>query len=147
MNLSLIRTTKNEHATLGKLLIDGVFECYTLEDKDREVSGIPVAQWKVQNQTCIPRGTYEVTIDFSTRFKRVMPHILDVPGFDGIRIHWGNTDVDTDGCVLLGQTIGGPDFIGSSRAAFDTFFPKLQAGMEEGSVYITISDDTSDQRA
>jgi hypothetical protein len=142
-HLTLQRNKLSDKSTLGSLSIGDVFECFTLEDKVREVPGHPVSSWKIPNQTAIPAGTYQVIIDMSARFKRLMPHILDVPGFDGIRIHWGNTDVDTDGCILLGKTIGGPDFIGESRVAFDAFFSKLQAALEQGDVYITIENTVS----
>ena len=106
----------------------------------REVPGQPVSSWKVQNQTAIPVGRYRVIVDKSARFGRQMPHILNVPGFDGIRIHSGNTDADTDGCLLLGQDWdkSQPDFVGNSRAAFGTFFPKLLAGIEVGDAWITV---------
>jgi hypothetical protein len=70
-----------------------------------------------------------VAIDFSQRFGREMPHILNVEGFDGIRIHSGNTSADTEGCILLGQARNGSDEVINSRAAYDAFFPKLQAAI------------------
>lgn len=129
--MELVRTSLNPSSTLGKLSINGVFECYTLEDTMREVPGTPVSSWKVYGDTAIPVGTYEVIIDFSAHFGRMMPHITGVSGFDGIRMHSGNTDRDTLGCILLGQTIGGPDLIGNSRIAFDKFFGKLQAALAD----------------
>jgi len=92
---------------------------------------------KVQDKTAIPAGTYSVIIDVSTRFKRLMPHILNVPGFDGIRIHNGNTDSDTDGCILLGfsQNV---DFIGRSKEAFGQFFTVLQVALKSGTVSLEI---------
>jgi hypothetical protein len=71
-------------------------------------------------------GSYEVVIDDSSRFKSLMPHILNVPNFEGIRIHSGNTDKDTEGCILLGTTWAGGDFIGNSRVAFANFFTQLR---------------------
>jgi hypothetical protein len=84
-------------------------------------------------------GTYNVVIDFSQRFEREMPHVLNVEGFDGIRIHSGNTSADTEGCILLGQTRNGSDEVINSRAAYNAFFPKLQAAINSGErVSITI---------
>jgi hypothetical protein len=75
----------------------------------------------------------------SQRFGKEMPHILNVEGFDGIRIHSGNTSADTEGCILLGQARNGPDEVINSRAAFNAFFPKLQAAISNGErVNITI---------
>ena len=96
--------------------------CNTLEDVDRRLEN---GGEKVYGQTCIPRGTYDVVIDYSSRFKKRMPHILNVPQFDGIRIHPGNTDRDTEGCILVGVTRG-DDFIGDSRLAYN----ELMAAME-----------------
>lgn len=96
MQLKLIRKWFTQHSTIGELYAGDVFLCYTLEDTVRP-EGV-----KVYGQTAIPAGTYKLIIDLSTRFKRFMPHILNVPGFSGIRMHKGNTDVDTLGCVLVG---------------------------------------------
>ena len=131
MQLKVTRNPSKDGATIGSFLIDGGFQYYSLEDVVREVAGQPVSQWKVQNQTAIPRGTYEVIIDFSTRFQRDMPHVLNVPGFTGIRIHSGNTDADTDGCILLGTTRTDNEVL-NSRVAFDDFFPKLKAALGAG---------------
>ena len=107
-------------ATLGELFLDGVFECYTCEDIVR-----PLGQ-KVPGQTAIPTGTYRVVTDWSPRFQKNMLHVLDVPGFDGIRIHPGNTALDTDGCILVGQTVDVVNAsIGASRIAYEQLFRKL----------------------
>ena len=119
---------KDTH-TVGKMYVDGIYECYTLEDAVR--NGI-----KVLGKTAIPIGTYKLIIDASTRFKQDMPHILDVPDFTGVRIHAGNTSADTDGCILLGTTWAGKDFIGNSKIAYKKFFNKLK---ENKTVSITIS--------
>ena len=108
--------------TIGKLYIDGKYECYTLEDAVRNN--------KIQDVTAIPTGEYKLVIDASTRFKRDMPHILNVPNFTGVRIHSGNTSKDTEGCILLGTTWSGGDFISQSKTAFDKFFTKLKAAKE-----------------
>jgi hypothetical protein len=105
--------------TVGKMYVDGLYECYTLEDVVRNGT-------KVIGKTAIPTGEYKVIIDASTRFKQDMPHILDVPDFTGVRIHAGNTSADTEGCILLGTTWTGGDFIGNSKLAYNKFFKKLQ---------------------
>ena len=136
MELRVNRFKKTEKSTLGRLFVDGAEECYTLEDV-RRPDGV-----KVQDATCIPPGTYNVIIDASLRFKRDMPHVLDVPGFTGIRIHSGNTDADTDGCILLGSAIENDDFISGSHDAFNAFFPKLQAALASGdTVSLVIHED------
>ncbi len=120
VKLLLQRKWSVKDATLGELFIDTVFECYTLEDVTR-AAGV-----KVQDQTAIPTGIYRVVVDWSPRFLKNMFHILDVPGFEGIRIHSGNTAEDTDGCILVGQTVdlaGGT--IGASRIAYEQLFRKL----------------------
>ena len=119
---------KDTH-TVGKMYVDGIYECYTLEDAVRNGT-------KIIGKTAIPIGTYKVIIDASTRFKQDMPHILDVPDFTGVRIHAGNTSADTDGCILLGSTWAGKDFIGNSKIAYKKFFDKLK---QNKTVSITIS--------
>jgi hypothetical protein len=138
MDIQVRRTTFTNLSTVGEMWIDGQFECYTLEDCTRQVLGQPVAAWKIANSTAIPIGQYTVTIDQSARFGQLMPHVLNVPGFEGVRIHWGNTDKDTEGCILVGQEKT-TDFIGHSRAAFAEFFPKLQAAMSDGGATITVT--------
>lgn len=129
MKLKLIRKVFTDVSTIGELLVvpeDGgmpLFQCYTLEDTVR-----PAGE-KVFGKTAIPAGTYIVTIDHSVHFNRSLPHILDVPNFEGVRIHSGNRPEDTEGCVLVGLRIpkARPDCIEMSRAAFDPLFQKMQA--------------------
>lgn len=136
MNLTLQRELSTVKSTPGKLFLNGVFESFTLEDVVRERryddgSLIEVSSWKVPNETAIPSGRYPVVIDYSTRFKRQMPHIMGVPGFEGVRIHWGNWSVNTEGCVLLGRVRNSFDEILQSRLAFDVFFTKLSGSNEQ----------------
>ena len=132
MNLTLIRQIFTEQSTIGSLSIDGVFECFTLEDTVR-APGI-----KIPGRTAIPYGNYEVIIDYSQRFARTMPHILNVPMFAGIRIHSGNTASDTEGCILLGASKG-KDSIYESKSAFAKFYPKLEEALRRGEVRIEIT--------
>lgn len=128
MRLTLVRDTPGDRCTHGKLYVDNVFECYTLEDKDRFLEN---GGEKIYGQTAIPRGLYQVVIDQSQRFRRFLPRLLDVPQFEGIRIHSGNTDADTQGCILVG-TVRGDQRVLNSRAAFDKLFTKLQKSFDDG---------------
>lgn len=138
----LITLTRNHHGdtyAVGELSIDGKRICYTLEDKVRERDGEPVARWKVPNRTAIPRGTYKVVVTHSPRFGRDLPLLLNVPGFSGIRIHPGNASVDTEGCILVGNSWAGGDFVGQSRAAFDTVNTAINRAHQRGEhIEITI---------
>ena len=121
MDIRLRRFEFGTNYTIGKLYVDDVYFCFTLEDKVRE-PGV-----KVDGKTAIPYGTYPVIIDHSTHFNMDLPHVLNVPGFEGIRIHTGNTDADTEGCILVGTTWAGKDFVGNSKFAFEPLFEKLKA--------------------
>jgi hypothetical protein len=105
MKLKLVREYFTPTETLGSLYIDDKFFCYTLEDKDRgllqsETLEQTVAK-KIKAVTAIPYGKYKVSVTMSNRFKRPMPLIHDVPGFEGIRLHGGNTHFSTEGCPLI----------------------------------------------
>ncbi len=131
MRLSLQRQPSENEATIGVLYLNGTFQCWVLEDQVREIPGVPVDQWKIPGKTAIPAGTYRVTVDFSNRFQRNMLHILDVPGFEGIRIHSGNTAADTDGCILVGNERVGSS-IGASRDALKELQPIVEAALAGG---------------
>jgi hypothetical protein len=129
MKLTLKRKTFTETSTIGELSIDGKFECFILEDKDRGLNqSLPseAKQLKVDAKTAIPKGTYEIAITFSNRFKQYLPLIMNVPAFDGIRIHSGNVAADTEGCLLPGQTMS-IDMVQQSKKAFSLLFAKLKA--------------------
>ena len=107
MKIQVKRIARRATYTIGRLFIDGEYFCDTLEDRDRDINkdgdiNDPGEQ-KVMHETCIPSGTYVVTITWSNRFKRFMPLVENVPGFEGIRIHSGNTDKNTSGCILVGN--------------------------------------------
>src|SRR5947199_4391909 len=122
MELTLQREPSTDESTPGTLSVNGVFECFTLEDVVREVPGLRVAAWKVASRTAIPVGAYDVTIDFSQRFGRDMPHILDVEGFDGMLGHSDNTSADTVGCILLGTARIGFAEVITSMSANESIF-------------------------
>lgn len=121
MIISIKRIYKSENSTIGEMTIDGKWECYTLEDKERDV--------KIKSETAIPKGTYKVIINQSNRFKKLLPLLLNVPNFEGVRIHPGNSNHDTEGCILVGRTKS-KDFIGQSRKAFESLFAKMKLAKE-----------------
>ena len=142
MNLLLEREPSGASCTIGNLQVDGDFQCYTLEDVVREVEGQPAESWKQYGKTAIPAGTYKVRITYSNRFKRDLPLLQAVPGFEGVRIHPGNTDADTEGCILPGMRIAPHgEAVEQSRAAFDRLFEKIDAAEKAGEeVWITITN-------
>lgn len=99
MKLELTRLYFKDSYTIGKLYIDGQYFCDTLEDKVRDLTH----EKKIPGQTAIPPGEYEIVVNISPRFRRKLPRLLNVPGFEGILIHRGNTSEDTAGCILIGE--------------------------------------------
>ena len=99
MNLVLKRIAKRDTYTVGQLYIDGRYWCDTLEDRVRDLS----KERKVAGETAIPAGTYDVVVNISPKFKRLLPRLLSVPHFEGVLIHRGNTAADSAGCILVGE--------------------------------------------
>ena len=97
MRIVIKRIFKGTEYTIGKMYVNGDYQCDTLEDTVR-----PNGE-KVYGKTAIPSGIYEVILTISPRFKKMLPLLLNVPGFQGIRIHPGNTAKDTEGCILVGE--------------------------------------------
>lgn len=122
MRLHLERLDLQPGWTIGRLLVDEHFECFTLEDAVRDGPKIP-------GQTAIPFGHYPIAITWSPRFRRDLPLLEYVRGFTGVRIHPGNVAADTDGCILVGVERG-PGALRRSREAFDALFPKLLAAQK-----------------
>lgn len=112
------------------LYIGNDFECYTLEDVVREVEGKPVKDWKIKGETAIPRGTYNVVLHMSPRFKKTLPMLENVPGFEYILIHQGNWAKNTEGCILVGSAKVSDVMIGGSKTAFDKLMPKIEAALK-----------------
>jgi len=133
MKLQVLRTQFGKDATNGLLFIDGVFECFTLEDQYQAV--------KVMHETCIPEGTYNIEFrktggfhsKYTERYKNAhygMLHIQDVPNFTYILIHSGNTDEHTSGCLIVGETqqdldISESGFIGHSAKAYQKMYRQV----------------------
>ncbi len=131
MKLRLVRAICSPTFTRGDLYVNGNYECKILEDADRHLENNPEA--KVHGQTCIPRGTYQIVIDYSNRFKRELPRLVDVPGFTGVRIHPGNTVEDTEGCLLPGYADPNDDSrVVMSRKAFDALFARMEQDYDAG---------------
>ena len=140
MKLTVVRTQFGTDATNGLLFIDGIFECYTLEDQYQAV--------KVMHETCIPEGTYDINFrktggfhaKYSERYKNAhygMLHIQDVPNFTYILIHTGNSDEHTSGCLIVGETqqdldISKDGFIGSSTVAYKKMYAKVAGQLLQG---------------
>ncbi len=138
MELVLNRRWRTDKTSIGELFIDGVFECFTLEDKTRAPD-----EPKVFGETAIPTGRYEVRITHSPKFGVDMPLLLDVPGFSGVRIHSGNKAEDTEGCILVGQHAAYDEVL-DSRLAYSALFPKLQAVLDKGEqVFITVKGEVA----
>lgn len=119
MKLILLRGLTKDLTTIGQLTDeDGTHIAYTLEDA--------ICSVKVYGESCIPEGDYEIKITYSPHFKRDLPLLIDVPNYEGVRIHPGNTKEDTEGCILVGTAVEG-DTITHSRDAFEKVFALLQA--------------------
>ena len=109
----LVREEFTDESTVGKLYFrlsdrdPWTWLCWTLEDVAREVPGEPVEAWKIPGETAIPYGTYRVIVNRSARFSAkaghdvLLPLLLGVPGFAGVRLHGGNRSGDTEGCILV----------------------------------------------
>jgi len=134
MNLELKVIFTGSEATIGELSVDGEYYCDTLEDIFRPE--------KVAGKTAIPRGTYKVILNHSPKFRRILPRLLDVPGFEGILIHKGNSAKDTAGCILVGYWDGeDANWISDSTKAFNKLYPVMKAAYDKGEeITITLKD-------
>lgn len=124
-------------ATIGELDLGSGRFCYTLEPEIREQPGVAVAAWKVPG-AAIPAGRYKLAVTHSQRFGRPLPVLLHVPGFSGVRIHPGNGPHDTEGCLLVGQAIGGTNTLLRSGLAFDELFKRLRYAVRVMDVWLDI---------
>lgn len=148
LDISLVRDVRHEKSTIGNLSVDGVFECYILEDKDRELDVTmkleQINKIKVHGETAIPYGRYKIVITRSNRFSLAagkdvyLPELLAVPGYAGVRIHTGNKPEHTEGCLLPG-TVKREDKVENSATAFLTLNEKINAAIKAGKeIWITI---------
>ncbi len=133
MNVRVIREPSVGGTTFGVVFIDGTFFGYSLEDEVREKPGQPIHSWKVDGQAAIPVGRYKLALTMSPKFGRVTPEVLNVTGFEGIRIHPGNAPADTEGCLLLGKQRNDVDgTILLSKVACDAFQALLAGALNRG---------------
>lgn len=141
----LNRIAKKTKYTIGKLFEGEAYFCDTLEDPVRELKDLnhdgdfnDSGEGKIHGQTAIPAGTYEIKMTYSERFQKLMPILLDVPGYSGIRIHSGNKPEHTEGCILLGKNkiVGG---LTDSRLWTNMFYDTIKGYFKSGyQVFITI---------
>lgn len=146
MKLYLERTDFTEESTIGSLYEEITihdckemkFLCYILEDKCRQEFGQPfTADMKVDGETAIPYGTYEITITYSPAFKRQLPLLNNVPLYSGIRIHAGNRSVNSRGCLLCGSTKD-KDFVGNSKVTLNKLMGILEERLKTEKVFLEI---------
>ena len=149
MELRLKRIARKETYTIGRLYVDGNYCCDTIEDRDRGLSqSLPVSvniAKKRKGMTAIPTGRYRVTLEVkSPRFSKFksyawcdgyLPRLINVPAFDGILIHAGNTAANTDGCLLVGEN----KVVGKVLNSMDTL-KRLYAILKtaKDNIYITV---------
>lgn len=145
MELKLIRKYFTKDSTVSDLYVNDILFCQILEDVDRALDSTTMSRdrisWlKIFGKTAIPYGRYEVILSYSERFKTYLPLLVNVPGYDGIRIHPGNYHTDTEGCLLPGiYNSKQPDFVGNSRDTFNKLFKILQDTEKKEKIFITIS--------
>lgn len=139
MRIELVRIAFKSTYTIGKLYVDGKYFSDVLEDVDRgldsSMSESEILKKKVKGQTAIPTGHYVINITYSPKYKRMMPLLLDVKGFSGIRIHSGNSSKDTEGCLIVGKNkkVG---MVLESRDTYQRLF-KIMEGQKEITIDIT----------
>lgn len=140
MKLELKRIALHDTYTIGKLYIDGVYFCDTIEDEVRDLNKNGVfdnGEFKVKGETAIPYGTYEVVWAYSPRFKRYTPRLLNVKSFTGVLIHGGNTARDTEGCIILGQNKVKGKVI-NSKEFVNKLYPIIKNACQKGKVIIEV---------
>lgn len=143
MKVELLRRWFTKTTTIGELLIDGKFVCYTLEDRFRAPP-----EKKVPHETCIPMGKYRLLWTHSPRFGRMMLLVDSVLNFSGIRIHGGNKAADTDGCILPGTSVSSDRLtVSQSKVALDKIealiVPVINSGED---VWMTVAEHPRAER-
>lgn len=128
MEIQVNRIARKDGYTIGRMSLNGVYFCDTLEDTDRSLNAAmsldEILSKKRKGITAIPTGKYDVILTFSPRFKRVLPLLLSVKGYEGVRVHAGNTNKDTEGCLLVGENKEKGKVL-NSRATLEKLMPIL----------------------
>ena len=140
MKLTLKRIALRSTYTIGRLYVDGNYFCDTLEDTVRDLNKngkFDNGEKKVYAKTAIPYGTYEIKWTYSPRFKKYTPQLMNVPSFEGIRIHAGNTSADTEGCLILGENKQVGKVL-NSRVTINKFYTIIKKACSKGKVTIEI---------
>lgn len=135
MRIRLERIARKEAYTIGRVYVNGEYLCDSLEDRDRGLADTmteaAIAAVKVKGRTAIPTGVYGVVMTWSPRFRKTLPLVCGVKGFEGIRVHSGNGPEDTEGCILLGRNrVAGR--VLDSRVACETFNAMVQQAILRG---------------
>jgi hypothetical protein len=142
MELTLTRTTKTNNSTIGELTDNVNFNCYTLEPVDRgllkTMSEEDILLKKVYGKTAIPAGRYRIFITFSDHFKKNLPMLAAVPGFQAVEIHTGNTAADTRACILIGYDKDTDTIMRSGIAFADLMLLLTKAEEDRERNFITI---------
>lgn len=143
MNLLLKRLIYTDHSTMGDIFIGEEFQTNSLEptcrNRDKNLDGKLSPEEKVKNLTAIPAGRYQIKMSWSNHFQRNMPHLLNVPLFADVMIHWGNYPKDTQGCICTGKQLPDiVDFISESQKAYNDLEKKIITGLKTEPVFISI---------
>lgn len=141
MEIRIERRYADSLRTISDLYVNNEFFCNILEDADRGLDSAmsleEISKKKVHGKTAIPTGKYEVVISYSNRFQKLLPLLSGVPGYSGIRIHPGNTEADTEGCLLPGTADGLK--VVNSRSTFSKLFGIIKSSLAKEKVYVTIT--------
>jgi hypothetical protein len=140
MEIKVVRSVFNPKSTLGKLYINGQFFAYTCEDADRHLNGN--CSKKIKNETAIDPKRYEMVLSFSNRFQKYLPLLLNVPCFEGIRIHGGNTAADSEGCILIGAEGDMKDRIWNCASKVAGLVTAMKAVEKKEKIFITIEKES-----
>lgn len=139
MELKVVRSVFNPKSTMGKMFLNGEFFAFTCEDTNRDINGD--VKKKVKNQTAIDPGRYEVVLSFSNHFQKFLPELKNVPCFEGIRIHGGNTSEDSEGCILIGAESDMVSRISNCKSKVASLVSVLKDATKKEKIFIEITKE------